>query len=116
LAEDAVMVSDGGEGGAAIDGFRNLPRPLVGRARIAAFVATATRRSGRRLRGEERQLNGRPAVVFFRGEAPFAALLLAVADGLIQRVFFHADPERLRYLARPASRTSPADRDRVPAD
>ena len=116
LAEDAVMVSDGGEGGAAIDGFRNLPRPLVGRARIAAFVATATRRSGGRLRGEERQLNGRPAVVFFRGEAPFAALLLAVADGLIQRVFFHADPERLRYLARPASRTSPAARDPVPAD
>ena len=70
-----------GEGGAAIDGFRNLPRPLVGRARIAAFVATATRRSGGRLRGEERQLNGRPAVVFFRGDAPFAALLLAVADG-----------------------------------
>ena len=98
LAEDAVMISDGGEGGAAIGGFRNLPRPLVGRARIAAFVATATRRNGGWLRAEERQLNGRPAVVFFRDEAPFAALLLAVADGLIQRVFFHADAEKLRYL------------------
>ena len=110
LAEDAVMISDGGEGGAAIGGFRNLPRPLIGRARIAAFVATATRRNGGRLRGEERQLNGRPAFVFFRGEAPFAALLLAVADGRIQRVFFHADAERLRYLTQSASRSPPVER------
>jgi hypothetical protein len=36
--------------------------------------------------------------VFFRGEQPFAALLLAVADGKIQRVFFHADATRLRFV------------------
>jgi RNA polymerase sigma-70 factor (ECF subfamily) len=99
LAEDAVMISDGGADG-VIDagGFRNLPRPLRGAARIAAFVTTATRRNGGALRVEERSLNGRPAVVFFRGERPFAALLLAVADGKIRRVFFHADASRLRYL------------------
>jgi RNA polymerase sigma-70 factor (ECF subfamily) len=98
LADDAMLVSDGGSGGVAVGGFRNLARPLHGSARIAAFVTRATRRGGGTLRQEERQLNGRPAVVFFRGEQPFAALLLAVSDGKIQRVFFHADTSRLRYL------------------
>ena len=32
--------------------------------------------------------------------APFAALLIAVADERIHRVFFHADLGRLRYLGR----------------
>jgi RNA polymerase sigma-70 factor (ECF subfamily) len=100
LAEDAVMISDGGEGGAAIGGFRNLQRPLVGRARIAAFVTSTARRSRGELRTEVRQLNGRLAVVFVRGDAPFGALQLAVAEGRIQRLFFHADAERLRYLTR----------------
>jgi hypothetical protein len=44
------------------------------------------------------ELNGQPALVFYRDGAPFAALLIAVADGRIQRVFFHADLRRLRYL------------------
>lgn len=104
LAEDAVMVSDGGADGVRdAGGFRNLPRPLRGPARIAAFITSATRRNGGALRVEERQLNGRPAVLFFRGDEPFAALLLAVADGKIRRVFFHADTSRLRYLGRPPS-------------
>ena len=102
LADDAVMISDGGADGVAIGGFRNLPRPLAGAARIAAFVATAARRNGATLRTEERQLNGRPAVVFFRGEEPFAAMLVAVADGKIRRVFVQADTTRLRYLAKQA--------------
>ena len=42
--------------------------------------------------------NGQPALVFYHEGAPFAAMLLAVADGRIHRVFFHADVERLRYL------------------
>ena len=101
LADEAVMISDGGPEGVTTGGFRNLARPLHGSTRIAAFVAMATRRNGG-LRAEERQLNGRPAVVFFRGEKAFAALLIAVSDGKIQRVFFHADASRLRYLGRGA--------------
>jgi RNA polymerase sigma-70 factor (ECF subfamily) len=100
LADDAMLVSDGGSAGATLGGFRNLTRPLHGSARIAAFVTNAARRGGGggALRQEERVLNGRPAVVFFRGEQLFGALLLAVSDGKIRRVFFQADPARLRYL------------------
>ena len=100
LADDAVMISDGGPEGVTTGGFRNLPRPLHGAARVAGFVAAASTRSGGGLRLEERLLNGRPAVVFWRGDAPFAALLLAVADGKIHRVFFQADAARLGHLGR----------------
>jgi RNA polymerase sigma-70 factor, ECF subfamily len=100
LAEDAVMISDGGPNGVSAGGFRNLPRPLHGATRIAEFVAAATARNGGGLRVEERQLNGRPAIVFWRGDGPFAALLVAAAGGKIHRIFFHADTTRLRYVGR----------------
>jgi len=96
LAADAVLITDGGPEGRAAGRFRNLRRPLEGAGNIAAFVAAASR--GAALDVEQRELNGQPAVVFWRDDRPFAAILLAVADGKIQRVFFHADVNRLRYL------------------
>ena len=98
LADDAVMITDGGPEGRTVGRQRNLPRPLQGAARIAAFVAATTKSSYGTLSIEQHELNGQPAIVFWTGEQPFAALLLAVADGKVQRVFFHADPNRLRYL------------------
>lgn len=103
LAEDAVMVTDGGPDGRRVGGVRNLPKPLHGAARIAAFVV-ATARS-RDLVAEVHELNGQPALVFYDQDVPFAALLLAVADDRIHRVFFHADVTRLRYLG---PRTGPS--------
>ena len=75
---------------------RNLPVPLHGARRIAAFIAATARDSD--LAVEIHELNGQRALVFYEENAPFAALLLGVADGRIHRVFFHADLKRLRYL------------------
>jgi RNA polymerase sigma-70 factor (ECF subfamily) len=96
LAADAVMITDGGPEGRVFRGLRNLRRPLAGAERIAAFVVAATRRAV--LDVEHRDLNGQPALVFYSDGRPFAAVLVAVGDGKIQRVFFHADLSRLRYL------------------
>ena len=96
LADDAVMITDGGPEGRRVGGIRNLRAPLHGAARIAAFVVATARNSD--LDAEIHELNGQPALVFYDGDAPFAALLLGVADARIHRVFFHADPARLRYL------------------
>jgi RNA polymerase sigma-70 factor, ECF subfamily len=96
LADDAVMITDGGPGGRSARGVRNLSVPLKGARRIAAFVAATARDSD--LAIEIHELNGQPALVFYEEDAPFAALLLGVADGRIHRVFFHADLARLRYL------------------
>jgi RNA polymerase sigma-70 factor, ECF subfamily len=96
LAEDAVLVTDGGPEGRRAGGIRNLPAPLTGAARIAAFVAATA--GSVDLEAEMHELNGQPALIFYHEREPFAALLLAIADGRIHRVFFHADLERLRYL------------------
>jgi len=96
LAADAVLITDGGPEGRAFRGVRNLRRPLEGAAQVAAFVAATSRRA--ELEVQPRELNGQPALVFYREAQPFAAVLLAVAEGKIQRVFFHADPARLRHL------------------
>jgi RNA polymerase sigma-70 factor, ECF subfamily len=93
LAEDAVMVTDGGPEGRREGRFHNLPKPLQGARRIAAFVS-ATAQS-RDLAAEIHELNRQPALVFYDGDAPFAALLLGIAEGRVQRVFFHADLTRL---------------------
>jgi RNA polymerase sigma-70 factor (ECF subfamily) len=98
LADDAVLVTDGGREGRSVGGIRNLRAPLRGAARIATFVVEATRRVSADLDVEEHELNGQPAMVLYREGAPFAAILLGVADGRIHRVFFHADVARLRYL------------------
>jgi RNA polymerase sigma-70 factor, ECF subfamily len=97
LAEDAVLITDGGPKGRRANGIRNLRAPLQGARQVAAFVAAVTAR-GSSLDAEIHELNGQPAMVFYNEDEPFAALLLSVADGRIHRVFFHADLERLRYL------------------
>jgi RNA polymerase sigma-70 factor (ECF subfamily) len=96
LAEDAVMITDGGHEGRKVGGIRNLRAPLTGAARIAAFVVATAGNSD--LESEVHELNGQPALVFYDQNGPFAALLLAVADNRIHRIFFHADSRRLRYL------------------
>ena len=96
LAEDAEMITDGGTEGRRVGGIRNLQLPLQGARRIAAFVVATARSTD--FQFEVHELNGQPALVFYDGEAPFAALLLAVADDRIHRVFFHADLNRLGRL------------------
>ncbi len=102
LAEDAVLVTDGGEEGRRVGGIRNLQAPLHGAARIAAFITATTRRV--RLDGETHELNGQPALVLYDESGPFAALLLVVADDRIHRIYFHGNLDRLRYLGPRVSR------------
>ena len=96
LAADVVLITDGGPNGRTVGGLRNLQRPLVGAARVAAFIQAASSRA--ELTVEQHELNARPALVFRHEGAPFGALLLDVAAGKIQSVFFQGDPSKLRFL------------------
>ena len=96
LTEDAVMITDGGPEGRRAGGVRNLQAPLHGARKIAAFVSATARSTD--LEVEMHELNGQPALVFYDEGSPFAALLLAVSDDRIHRVFFHADLGRLNHL------------------
>jgi len=96
LAEEAVMVTDGGPEGRRAGGIRNLRAPLTGARRIAAFVAATA--GSVDLEAEVHELNGQPALVLYHENAPFAAVLLSIANERVHRVFFHADLGRLRHL------------------
>jgi RNA polymerase sigma-70 factor (ECF subfamily) len=97
LADDALVISDGGADGVTVGRVRNLPRPLPGAAKIAAFLASSAQRGGP-IETHECLLNGQPALIASQGGRPFGAVLLQVVDDRIRRVFIHADPARLGHL------------------
>jgi RNA polymerase sigma-70 factor (ECF subfamily) len=94
LADDATVVADGGARGVRIGRVRNLPRPLFGVDRIAAFL-TAVHKREKTIERRECELNGQPALLVIHEGRVVAAVLLSVADGKIRNVFIHADPDRL---------------------
>jgi RNA polymerase sigma-70 factor, ECF subfamily len=98
LADDAVLVTDGGQGAVRYGRARNLPRPLSGRAKIAAFLAAVGRQAPSDVRQIECELNGQPALVTLRDGRAIAAVLLSVADGKVHRIFIQADSARLRHV------------------
>jgi len=97
LADDAVVIADGGAEGVRFGQVRNLPRPLLGVARIAAFFASVSKRAGP-FETRECDLNGQPAILAVRDGRVVAALLLVIAEGKICQVFIQADPAHLGRL------------------
>jgi RNA polymerase sigma-70 factor (ECF subfamily) len=100
LADDVILIADAGPAGGAYGRVRNLPGPIVGATKVAAFVAAVTPQGAAGLVTRECELNGQPAVVVLRDGRPYTAILLAVADDRIRGVFIHADPARLRHIGR----------------
>ncbi len=100
LAEDAVLVADAGQHGARFGDVRNLPRPVQGARKVAAFLHAATRRGPADADIELRQVNGLPALVSRQGDDTLAVLAIDVVDGRIARVFIQADRQRLQRLER----------------
>lgn len=98
LADDATLITDGGPAGVRVGRVRNLPGPLVGADKIAAFVIAAGPQAAPD-DTREFMLNGQPALVGFRDGRPFAAVFLAIADGKIVQIFIQADPVRLHRIA-----------------
>lgn len=102
LAEDAVLIADGGPGVQRYGRLRNLGRPVVGRQRIAALVkAFASQDPSARVVYRERTLNGQPALVFFLDGRALSAMLVSLGGGKIRHVFFQGDPDRLRHIGPP---------------
>jgi RNA polymerase sigma-70 factor (ECF subfamily) len=92
LAEDVVMVSDGG---AAAHAAR---RPVVGRERVARLLVNISRREGADLEVEAVTLNGEPGIVARRGGEPYMALAAQIADGLAQAIHAVLNPGKLAAL------------------
>ena len=94
LAPDVVLVTDGGgRAKAAL-------RPIVGAAKVARFLR-ATAAEGLSIPGvhvEVTDVNGAPGVVAWVRGAPYVAMSLVVADGLVEQVLVVRNPDKLRGL------------------
>jgi RNA polymerase sigma-70 factor (ECF subfamily) len=99
LAEDAVLIADGGSGVRRYGRIRNIGRPVVGRERIAALIKAFTNQDPTaRLVYSERMLNGQPALVAFLDGRALSAILVSVDSDKIRHVFIQGDPERLQHI------------------
>jgi RNA polymerase sigma-70 factor, ECF subfamily len=90
-----VVLADGG-------GKMPVPRtPLVGRARVARFVAGAARRGIPDMTVDIGTFNGLPSLLFSSGEQPDTLLVIEAADdGLVHRLFLVRNPDKLSLAGR----------------
>ena len=98
LADDAVLIADAGPEGGTYGRVRNLPGPVRGRTRIAAFVAAVAAQGATGSSLHECEVNGEPALLLSRDGRVYAVLTVATAHQEIRGIFIHADPTRLREV------------------
>ncbi|MGH9289460.1 MAG: RNA polymerase sigma factor SigJ [Acidimicrobiales bacterium] len=93
LAEDAVLVSDGGAQAYAAR------RPVVGRERVARFLVNVSRRlTSMDVIIESAVVNGEPGVVVTRAGHPLLTLTAHVDDGAIAALYSVVNPDKLAAL------------------
>jgi RNA polymerase sigma-70 factor (ECF subfamily) len=94
LAEDVVLVSDGGPG------RRAARRPVLGPARVARFLINLTRRDLPELSGEAEMttINGEPALLVHKDGHPLLTICAQVAEGTIHALHIVSNPAKLAAL------------------
>ena len=93
LAEDAVLISDGGPRAYAAR------RPVVGRERVARFLVNVSRRLATLdLAVESAVVNGEPGVVVSDGGRWLLTLTAHVHDGAITAIYSVVNPDKLAAL------------------
>jgi RNA polymerase sigma-70 factor (ECF subfamily) len=97
LAEDVVLWSDGGAA------RRAARRPVVGRDRVARFVANVAQRVPVEGTFEYVHLNGEPAVIVRNEARPVMTMAVEVGDGAIRAIHTVINPDKLRHLAAPTA-------------
>lgn len=95
MAPDVVALADGG-------GRMPVPRaPLVGRARVAHFIAGAARRGLPDMTVDVGAFNGLPSLLFSSGKQPDTLLVIETADdGLVRKLFIIRNPDKLSLVGR----------------
>jgi len=104
LAEDAVLVSDGG--GRVL----SARRPIARADRIARFLLALLRKGRGALRVEGARINGASGLAIRTASAtPFAVIALeATPNGAISDLLVVRNPEKLRDFTEPAAAARPA--------
>lgn len=98
LTDDVVLIADGGAEPEPFGRVANVPHPVRGVTKVAAFLARAVPQGSAGLAVETRTLNGEPAALVRRGGDPYAVVSIALSEAGIDAVFVQADPRRLGGL------------------
>ncbi|OBI10830.1 RNA polymerase sigma-70 factor [Mycobacterium sp. E2497] len=95
LTDDVTSTADGGGKVAAAR------RPIIGRDRVASYVARAFGRNVPRLglRMDVAEVNGEPAILAFDGETLTGVLCFEIVGERIAALRAIANPDKLRFLA-----------------
>jgi RNA polymerase sigma-70 factor, ECF subfamily len=93
LADDVVLVSDGG---ALVHAARH---PVLGVDRVARFMINVAKRLPRGLTQELRTINGETGMVVWRDGAAEVVMVFEMHDERIQAVRMVVNPDKLRHLA-----------------
>ncbi|MFC9787357.1 RNA polymerase sigma-70 factor [Rhodococcus sp. NPDC127528] len=94
LAPDVVEISDGGgKVSAAL-------RPVVGREKVARFMAGLVRIGPPDLRLEVGVFNGLPSALVYSGDVLDLVALIEVTDGLVSGVYLVRNPDKLASASR----------------
>ncbi|MBD2846370.1 RNA polymerase sigma factor SigJ [Paenibacillus sp. IB182496] len=102
LDQEVVLISDGGgKAQAAVN-------PIVARERVARFLLGVYRKTSAAAAGtgaeddwwEIVRLNGQPALRMRAGPTVHTAALLQIERGLIHRLYFVRNPDKLRHVGR----------------
>jgi RNA polymerase sigma-70 factor (ECF subfamily) len=102
LAADVISWADGGGKATAAR------RPVVGRARVARYIAGALGRFGNGVQVCLAEINGEPGVLGLAGGAVIGVLVLEIDDGKIVALRAVANPDKLGFVARQAVLSHPA--------
>lgn len=92
LADDAVVISDGGAG------VRAARRPVLGAERAARFLANLANRGIKLLDHERTTVNNRPGAVLSWFGVTFCVVVFEVADGRITEVDILRNPAKLAAI------------------
>ena len=98
LATDVISYSDAN--GAA----RAAKIPVIGQARVAAFIAGFPARFWDGNRTVWVEANGRPGVLIFTGDTPSTLLTISVSDHGIHQIQWQRNPTKLAAFARSSTR------------
>jgi RNA polymerase sigma-70 factor (TIGR02957 family) len=99
----AAEVTSWADGGGQVSTAR---RPVVGRVRVARYLAGSMNKAAAGARFSLAEVNGEPAALAWVGSNLLALLVLEITDGWITALRIVANPDKLRFAARQAARLS----------
>ena len=98
LSDDATLRADAGGRKIRFGKVQALSRPILGRERVARFLALAGSQRPAGFEVRTLELAGRPALAGYAGGAPFSVITFDFAGDRIRGVFILNDPEKLGHL------------------